>query len=149
MNIDLEAVKAGLQAVIPFNNHLGLTYEEVAPGRARVTLPDDPRLHNHIATQHAAGMFAAAEAASGGAFAGSFADVMGTVTPLAEKAEIAYKKVARGPITATAELRGDVEGLRTVLEKDGRMRFPVEIELTDAVGNVVASVTVHWYVKKS
>lgn len=149
MALDFEAVKEGLQAVIPFNNHLGLVYEEVGLGRSTVLLPDDPRLQNHIATQHAAGMFAAAEAASGGAFAGSFTDLMGSVTPLAEKAEIAYKKVARGPITATALLKGDSEALRRDLEESGRMRFPVEVELTDDSSEVVAVVTVHWYVKKS
>ncbi|MGI8775301.1 MAG: DUF4442 domain-containing protein [Actinomycetota bacterium] len=149
MTTDFEAVKAGLQAVIPFNNHLGLRYEEVSAGRSVVTLPDDPRLHNHIATQHAAGMFAAGEAASGGAFAGTFADLMGSVVPLAESAEISYKKIARGPLTATAVLEGDREALLVTLEDEGRMRFPVRIELTDEAGLTVAEMVVRWYVKKS
>lgn len=149
MTTDFEAVKAGLQAVIPFNNHLGLRYEEVAEGRSVVTLPDDRRLHNHIGTQHAAGMFAAGEAASGGAFAGTFAEMMGSVVPLAESAEISYRKIASGPITATALLEDDREALLATLESEGRMRFPVRIELTDTAGRVVAEMVVRWYVKKS
>lgn len=149
MTTDFEAVKAGLQAVIPFNNHLGLRYEEVAEGRSVVTLPDDRRLHNHIGTQHAAGMFAAGEAASGGAFAGAFAELMGSVVPLAESAEISYRRIASGPITATALLEDDREALLATLESEGRMRFPVRIELTDTAGRTVAEMVVRWYVKKS
>src|SRR5215210_2386395 len=98
--MDYQAVAQGLQSAIPFNGHLGLEVVEVGDGFGVVRLPEDPRLLNHVGSQHAGGLFSVAEAASGGAFVGAFAEHMGGITPLAKSAEIAYLKLAKGPITA-------------------------------------------------
>jgi acyl-coenzyme A thioesterase PaaI-like protein len=147
--VDFEALRAGLAGAIPFNGHLGLELVEVAPGRGVVLLPDRPELHNHVGTQHAAGMFAAGEFASGGAFMGAFAEQLATVTPLARSAEIDYRKLARGPITATGTLNDPVTGLIERLEKDGKVEFPIEVEMTDGEGNVVATMKVFWHVRRN
>jgi acyl-coenzyme A thioesterase PaaI-like protein len=145
--VDYEAVAAGLNQAIPFNRHLGLVVEEVAPGRGVVTLPDGEHLHNHVGSQHAGGLFSAGEAASGGAFLGSFAEHLGNLTPLAKSASIDYRKIARGPVTATGTLAADVDALLASIESDGRVEFPIEVEMTDGEGNVVATMTVHWHVR--
>ena len=147
--MDYEAVAAGLNQAIPFNRHLGLVVEEVAPGRGVVTLPDGEHLHNHVGSQHAGGLFSAGEAASGGAFLGAFAEHLGGLTPLAKSASIEYRKIARGPITATGVLDAEVDGLLAKIESDGRVEFPVEVEMTDGEGNVVATMTVHWHVRRN
>ena len=147
--MDFDAVAAGLNQAIPFNRHVGLVVEEVAPGRGVVTLPDGEHLHNHVGSQHAGGLFAAGEAASGGAFAGAFAEHMGGLTPLAKSADIAYRKLARGPITATGTLSENVDGLLAKLDSDGRVEFPIEVEMTDEAGQVVATMTVHWHVRRN
>jgi acyl-coenzyme A thioesterase PaaI-like protein len=149
MALDFDAVAAGLNEAIPYNRHIGLRVEEVAPGRGVVTLPDDGQLHNHVGTQHAGGLFSAGEAASGGAFLGAFAEHLGSLTPLAKSASIEYRKLARGPITATGTLSGDVDELLARLEADGRVEFPIEVEMTDSGGNVVAGMTVHWHVRRN
>src|ERR1700712_4876718 len=110
-----------MDAAIPLNKYLGLKYEEVGPGRGVVTLPDRAELHNHVASQHAGGLFTAGEAASGGAFIGAFAEQMGSITPLAKSASIEYRKLARGPITATGTLEVDAAELIARLESDGRV----------------------------
>jgi len=140
-------VATGLNEAIPFNRHLGLVVEEVAPGRGVVTLPDDASLHNHVASQHAGALFSAGEAASGGAFLGAFAEHLGSLTPLARSATIEYVKIARGPITAVGSLSGDVDALLASIEADGRVEFPIDVELTNAEGTVVATMTVHWHVR--
>jgi acyl-coenzyme A thioesterase PaaI-like protein len=145
--VDFEALRAGLAGAIPFNNHLGLVLVEVAPGRGVVKLPDRPELHNHVGTQHAGGLFAAGEFASGAAFLGSFAEQLARVTPLARSAQIDYRKLARGEITASARLDEPVAGLLEELEKDRKVEFGVEVGLSDAGGNVVASMTVDWHVR--
>ena len=99
--MEYEAVRAGLEAAIPFNRHIGLEVAEVGDGRGAIRLPDDDRLHNHVGSQHAGALFSAGEAASGAAFVGAFAEHMGGITPLARNAEISYLKLAKGPITAT------------------------------------------------
>jgi hypothetical protein len=35
------------------------------------------------------------------------------------------------------------------LERDGRVRFPVTVDLTNEAGETVAEVTVRWYVRKN
>ena len=147
--MDYDAVAAGLNEAIPFNRHLGLVVEEVAPGRGVVTLPEGEHLHNHVGSQHAGGLFSAGEAASGGAFLGAFAEHLGGLTPLAKSASIDYRKIARGPITAVGSLSGDVDALLATIESDGRVEFPVEVELSDAEGTVVATMTVHWHVRRN
>jgi acyl-coenzyme A thioesterase PaaI-like protein len=138
----------GLQAAIPFNNHLGIRYLELGPGHGVVELPDEPQLRTHVGTQHAGGLFSAGEAASGGAFLAAFADQMGSIMPLASGGEIRYKKIAQGPIKATARLEQDRDALLTTLDSEGRVRFPVEVDLHDAEGELVAQMVVNWYVKK-
>jgi acyl-coenzyme A thioesterase PaaI-like protein len=147
--VDFDAVSAGLNQAIPFNRHVGLVVEEVAPGRGVVTLPDGDHLHNHVGSQHAGGLFAAGEAASGGAFLGAFAEHLGGLTPLAKSASIDYRKIARGPVTAVGTLDADVEALLGAIEADGRVEFPVDVEMTDGDGNVVATMTVHWHVRRN
>jgi acyl-coenzyme A thioesterase PaaI-like protein len=138
-----------MEQAIPFNGHLGLSVAEVAPGRGVVHLADDERLRNHVGSQHAGALFAAGEAASGGAFVATFVERLGDVTPLAESAEISYRKVARGPITATGTLGTDAGELFAELDREGRVRFPVEVDLTDGEGRTVAEMTVRWYVRRN
>ena len=147
--VDFEAVAAGLNQAIPFNRHVGLVVEEVAPGRGVVTLPDGEHLHNHVGSQHAGGLFSAGEAASGGAFLGAFAEHLGGLTPLARRASIDYRKIARGPVTAVGTLEEDVSSLLASLEADGRVEFPISVEMTDGDGNVVATMTVEWHVRRN
>ena len=147
--MDYEAVAAGLNQAIPFNRHLGLVVEEVAPGRGVVTLPDGEHLHNHVGSQHAGGLFSAGEAASGGAFLGAFAEHLGGLTPLAKSASIDYRKIARGPVTAVGVLDADVDALLASIDSDGRVEFPIEVEMKDGDGNVVATMTVHWHVRRN
>jgi acyl-coenzyme A thioesterase PaaI-like protein len=147
--MDFDAVAAGLNQAIPFNRHVGLVVEEVGPGRGVVTLPDGEHLHNHVGSQYAGGLFSAGEAASGGAFLGAFAEHLGGLTPLAKSASIDYRKIARGPITAVGKLDGDVEELLARIDEDGRVEFPIEVEMTDGDGNIVATMTVHWHVRRN
>jgi acyl-coenzyme A thioesterase PaaI-like protein len=145
--MDYEAIRDGLTAAIPYNGHLGLEVVEVGPGRGVVRLPDDDRLRNHVGTQHAGGLFSAAEAASGGAFVGAFAEKLGEITPLARSASIQYVALARGPITATATLEEDAAALLERLDAEGKVQFPVRVELTDEQGATVAEMTVDWHVR--
>jgi acyl-coenzyme A thioesterase PaaI-like protein len=147
--MDYEAIKGGLTTAIPYNAHLGLEVVDVGPGRGVVRLPDDERLRNHVGTQHAGGLFSAAEAASGAAFVGAFAEKLGEITPLARSASIQYVALARGPITATATLEEDATALLERLDAEGRVQFPVQVELTDEQDATVAEVTVEWHVRKN
>jgi acyl-coenzyme A thioesterase PaaI-like protein len=147
--MDYEALRNGFQAAIPYNNHVGLEVLEVAEGKAVVKLPESDNLKNHVGSQHAGALFSAGEAASGGAFIGAFAEHMGGITPLARSADIEYLKLARGDIRATGTLTRPADELIAKLDSDGRVEFPVTVELEDDEGNTVARMTVHWHVRRN
>lgn len=147
--MDYAAMAAGYEKMIPFAHHIGVQIREIGPGTAVAVLPEADELKNHVGSQHAGSLFTVAEAASGGAFLGAFAEHLATLTPLAERAEIAYRKIARGPITASSALRTPVDEVLAALEADGKARFEVGVDLHDEAGVLVAEVTVHWYVRRN
>src|ERR1700761_6392290 len=147
MDIDFDAIAKGMALAVPYIGYLGIEVTELSVGEATALLPDRPELHNHVGSQHAGALFGVAETASGAAFVGAFAARMGDVTPLARSAEIAYAKVARGPIEAKARLGMPAEGALPQIDADGRVDFSVGVELTDAEGTVVATATVDWNVR--
>jgi acyl-coenzyme A thioesterase PaaI-like protein len=144
---DFEAIAQGMTQAVPFAGYVGVEITSIAPGEAVVVLPERDELKNHVGSQHAGALFTVAEAASGAAFVGAFAERMGEVTPLARSAEISYEKIAKGPIEARAKLGVPaVEALAT-LDADGKVVFPCEIEMADASGLRVATAIVHWHVR--
>lgn len=144
---DFEAIKQGMAQAVPFAGFLELEFIEIEEGRAVVRLPERPELSNHVGSQHAGALFTAAEAASGGAFIGAFAEKLGEVTPLARSAEISYEKIANGPIDATATLGIAKADALATLESEGKVVFPCKIILSDGEGRQVASATVEWHVR--
>lgn len=147
--MDYEQLKTMLASVVPFARHVGVEVTNVGPGVASATLPEGPQLMNHVGTQHAAALFAVAEAASGAAVAGLIADIITTVTPLAKTARIQYLKPARGPITASARIDGDAAEMRAKLDQAGKTEFAVKVDLEDGSGVRVAEVEVNWHVRKN
>jgi uncharacterized protein (TIGR00369 family) len=147
MDIDFDLIARSMGTAVPYIGHMGIEVTEMSEGAATVVLPDRPELHNHVGSQHAGALFGVAETASGAAFVGAFAVRMGDVTPLARSAEIAYVKVARGPVEAKARLTMPAAEALATLDKDGRVDFSVEVELTDGEGDVVATATVDWNVR--
>lgn len=148
MTIDYAALPALFRAAVPFAGFLGIDYDEVGPGHAVLRLADDPAKHNHIGTLHAGALFTLAESASGICVIATVADRLSGVTPLAARAEIVYRQVARGGVTATARLGQPVEQVLATLDEAGKVRFPVEVDLTDASGAVCATVTVEWHLRR-
>lgn len=149
MTIDYAAVPGLFAAAVPFAGFLGIEYGPVGPDEAVLRLRDDPAKHNHIGTLHAGALFSLAESASGVMMIAAIADKLAGVTPLAAKAEIAYEKVARGDVTATARIEGGPGPVLETLEQVGKVRFPVVVEVTDESGERCATVTVDWHLRKT
>jgi acyl-coenzyme A thioesterase PaaI-like protein len=145
--MDMETIKAEVNAAVPFAGHVGLEIIELGPGACTVRLPDRPELRNHVGSQHAGSLFTAGETASGGAFVGAFAAEMGELRPLVRDARISYAKVANGEITARAVFGEDVDALRERLAAAGSIDFTVAVELVDGEGERVAEMAVAWNVK--
>jgi uncharacterized protein (TIGR00369 family) len=144
---DFDLIAKGMSQAVPFVGYLGLEITEIGEGEATVVMPGRPELLNHVGSQHAGALFTLAETASGAAFVGAFAERMADLTPLARSAEISYDKVAEGPITAKAKLGISAAKAHEVLDADGKVEFPCDVELTDAGGAVVAAANVRWHVR--
>ena len=147
MDVDLDLIAKSMGTAVPYIGHMGIEVTAMAEGEATSVLPDRPELHNHVGSQHAGALFGVAETASGAAFVGGFAARMGDLTPLARSAQISYLKVARGPIEAKAKLAMTAAEALATLDADGRVDFSVEVEMTNAEGDTVATATVDWNVR--
>jgi acyl-coenzyme A thioesterase PaaI-like protein len=147
---DLESVRAIMTQAVPFNRVLELQFVAVEPERAEVVLPEAPERLNHVGTIHAAAQFGLGEAASGAMVMGAFADLQGEgYIPLAASAQIAYRKPSKGDLRAVATLStAEQARVRADLETNGKARFGIPVELSDAQGVVTTVITVEWALLK-
>lgn len=96
---------------------------------------------------HAAALFALGEAASGAAMAGTLGPLMLRARPVASHASIKYLKLAKGTILARVKAQGDPQTLSDTLEREGKIRFNVLVDLMNELAEVVAQLEVGWHVK--
>lgn len=143
-----DMIKAQLGAGVPFARHAGVVLVNVAHGEGAAELAQTETTINHIGSQHAGALFTLGETASGAAMAGAFADQILGIRPVAAEASIAYKKVAKGLISARARVSGSVDAHRAELAERGRVAFNVEVALHNADGVEVAAMTVKWDLRK-
>ncbi|MEU3608635.1 DUF4442 domain-containing protein [Streptomyces sp. NPDC035033] len=144
MSADQMSVGEMLAATVPMAKTLDLEFLETTGERAVVRLPDQPAYHNHLGGPHAGAMFTLAESASGAIVLAAFGDQLGRAVPLAVSAEIAYKKLAKGVVTATATLGRPAAEVVAELDAGQRPEFPVRIDITREDGAVTGEMTVLW-----
>ncbi|MEV0725836.1 DUF4442 domain-containing protein [Micromonospora purpureochromogenes] len=149
MSIDSRQVAAGMLQAVPFARTLGFEFVEVAPEahggvRAVVRLPDTPATHNHVGGPHAGAMFTLGETASGTVVMAAFGHLLDRAVPLAVRADIAYRKLAMGPVLATARLGRTPAEVVAELDTGQRPEFPVEVEIGTEDGTVTGTMTVVW-----
>jgi uncharacterized protein (TIGR00369 family) len=137
-------VGAFLSASVPMVRTLNLEYLETTAERAVLRMPDQADFHNHIGGPHAGAMFTLAESASGAIVLAAFGDQLPRAVPLAVRAEIDYKRVARGAVTATAELGRPAADVVAELDAGQRPEFPVRIRLEREDGAVTGEMTIIW-----
>lgn len=133
-----------MTATVPMVRTLGLRFAECGPDQAVVTLPDDGDYHNHVGGPHAGAMFTLAESASGAVVLAAFGEQLGRAVPLAVRAEIGYRKLAMGPVTATARLGRPAAEVVAELDAGRRPEFPVRVELAREDGAVTGEMTIVW-----
>ncbi|MCX5138753.1 MULTISPECIES: DUF4442 domain-containing protein [unclassified Streptomyces] len=133
-----------LAATVPMVRTLNLEFLESTAERAVIRMPDQADFHNHVGGPHAGAMFTLAESASGAIVIAAFGDQLTRAVPLAVSAEIGYRKLAMGEVTATATLGRPVADVVAELDAGKRPEFPVTIEITRADGAVTGEMTVVW-----
>lgn len=133
-----------LAATVPMVRTLDLEFLETAPERAVLRLPDRSDFHNHVGGPHAGAMFTLAESASGAIVLEAFGDRLHQAVPLAVSAEIGYRKLAMGPVTATAELGRAAADVIAELDAGGRPEFPVHVAIRREDGAITGEMTIVW-----
>lgn len=140
-----ERIKQQMMETLPLVRTLGIQIDSIGPGSSEVSMPDDGKLHNHLGTPHAGALFTLAETASGAAMAGGFAELIMGLRPVAKESRIQYQKVAKGATRASGRVPGDLAALKAQLAVDGKIAFPVNVDIFDQEGTLAAQVTVDWY----
>ncbi|MFP1628510.1 DUF4442 domain-containing protein [Streptomyces sp. 5K101] len=133
-----------LAATVPMVRTLNLEFLETTAERAVLRMPDQADFHNHVGGPHAGAMFTLAESASGAIVLTAFGDQLSRAVPLAVKAEIGYKKLAMGVVTATATLARPVADVVKELDAGQRPEFPVNISIQREDGAVTGEMTIVW-----
>lgn len=146
--MDFAAVRENMPTLVPMVGTLDLEFLELGPDTAVMRLPDRQPYHNHIGGPHAGAMFTLGESASGALVLGNFAEHLDTVVPLAVEANIAYKKVAMGPVIATATMTRTVADILTELDAGVRPEFRVDITIATEDGTVTGRMYVVWTLKR-
>jgi acyl-coenzyme A thioesterase PaaI-like protein len=141
---DTSWVAAAMAQTVPWVGTAGITFGDVTAERATCHLPDDPALHNHVGGPHAAVIFGLGETASGAVGLAAFSAVMERATPLVVRSEIAYRRLARGPITAVAVLDRPAAEVLAELDAGTRPEFTVTVTISDADGRETTRMTVEW-----
>lgn len=149
MSETLPSIGEMLTATVPMARTLNLEFTETTAERAVVRLPDQADFHNHVGGPHAGAMFTLAESASGAIVLAAFGDQLSRAVPLAVRAEIGYKKLAKGPVTATARLGRAAADVVAELDAGTRPEFPVEVEITREDGDVTGVMSIDWTLRPS
>jgi acyl-coenzyme A thioesterase PaaI-like protein len=141
---ELSWVGATMRQTVPWVRAVGIEFAEVTPERVVLRLPDDPELRNHVGGPHAAMIFGVGETASGAVTLAAFASVMERVTPLPVRSEIAYQRIARGPLTAVGVLGRPVAEVVAELDAGTRPEFGIDVTVSDGEGRETTRMTVVW-----
>ncbi|QYN35842.1 DUF4442 domain-containing protein [Pseudonocardia sp. DSM 110487] len=144
MTTELSWVGATMRQTVPWVGTVGIEFVEVTPQRVVLRLPDDPALRNHVGGPHAAMIFGVGETATGAVTLAAFASTMERATPLPVRSEIAYQRIARGPLTAVAVLGRPAEDVIAELESGTRPEFGIDVTITDGDDRETTRMTVVW-----
>lgn len=144
MSADQMSIGELLAATVPMVRTLKLEYLETTPERAVLSLPDQEEYRNHVGGPHAGAMFTLGESASGAVVLAAFGDQLARAVPLPVTAEIAFRKIALGPVRATATLGRPAAEVVAELDAGERPEFPVVVALQREDGAVTGEMTVVW-----
>jgi uncharacterized protein (TIGR00369 family) len=144
MSETLPSIGEMLTATVPMARTLNLEFVTTTERTAVVRLPDQAEYHNHLGGPHAGAMFTLAESASGAIVLAAFGEQLNRAVPLAVSAEIHYRKLAMGPVTATATLGRDAADVVAQLDAGQRPEFPVAVAIQREDGAITGEMTVIW-----
>jgi thioesterase domain-containing protein len=137
---------AFIESAIGIVKKMGLKVLSMKDGYVKLQMPFKENV-NHVGTMYAGSLFTLGEFMGGAIFIASFD--MNKYYPIVKEVQIRYRRPALTDITL--ELAMSEEQIRQItatLEEKGKADFPLELQLTDAGGEVVAIVQGIWQGRK-
>jgi acyl-coenzyme A thioesterase PaaI-like protein len=129
-------------AKIPYTRELGLTLDRVADAEVQMTLPDSDANRNLAGTVHAGLLYTFGETVAGVA---AGLETLEHAFPFARRAEIRYRRPARGAVHGTARVEpSDIQRVLDELAREGRSELTVRARLAGDDGETVAEVDVDY-----
>jgi hypothetical protein len=131
---------------VPFNQLLGIMKAHDENYLLQLNARDE--YTNHLGTVHAAALFALAEGSGAEFMIRNFPrDLIEQVIPVLRKAEVTYKKPAKGVIVSNAKLKDAIiEEVVLNLETKKRVSLNTVVELFDESNVKVFSADFGWFV---
>ena len=120
-NMTYDLIRKQLSKTVPFAKHAGVEIERIDKCRAVTRLPFRPEGLNRIGT-------------------------VLEIRPVAAEAAIRFLAVAKAPVRAEAQVKGNADDLMAEVKTDGKSVFQVAVNLTGEDGAKVAEMSVDWHV---
>ena len=136
MPFPVEVARQFTEEQIAFVKRSNLKALVLEPGFVRLLMPLAGN-QNHIGSMYAGALFTLAEIPGGALFMTSF-DVT-RFYPIVKEMNLRFRRPAKGDICVEARLSAEqIEQLQNEAQTNGKADYLLELELTDANGEVVA-----------
>jgi acyl-coenzyme A thioesterase PaaI-like protein len=132
----VEVARQFTEQAIAFVKRSGLQAEILEPGFVRLRMPLSDN-QNHIGSMYAGALFTLAEIPGGALFITSFDSAR--FYPIVKEMNLRFRRPATSDIRVEARLAtDDIERLQAEAQRLGKAEYWLELQLTDASGEVVA-----------
>jgi acyl-coenzyme A thioesterase PaaI-like protein len=136
MPMPIELARQLTEEQIAFVKRSGLKAEVLEPGHVRLCMPPAGN-QNHIGSMYAGALFTLAEIPGGALFLTSFDSQR--FYPVIKEMNLRFRRPATSDIRVEARLAtDDIERLQAEAQRLGKAEYWLELQLTDASGEVVA-----------
>jgi len=141
-----KALAGYLESAIGIVRKMGLKVLAMKDGYVKLQMPLKENV-NHVGTMYAGSLFTLGEIMGGAIFVVCFD--MNKYYPIVKDVQIRYRRPAQTDITVELSMSAEqVKQLTAALEEKGKVDFPLELQLVDAAGEVVALVQGIWQGRK-
>jgi acyl-coenzyme A thioesterase PaaI-like protein len=134
------------RTLVPFHDYAQIETLDAPKGAGAARIPDAPELCNHLGTVHAGMLFALGDAAAGTAMARLLGPDVSRLRAVTRRGAIEYLKPARGAISGAASIGMSAADIAASLSRSRSVDVPIQVELSDAAGIVVARVDIDFFV---
>jgi thioesterase domain-containing protein len=141
-----KTLAAYLESAIPIVSQMGLKVVEMKERHVKLLMPLKNNI-NHVGTMYAGSLFTLGEIMGGALFVASLD--MNKYYPLVKDVQIRYRRPATTDITTEISISKDfLADIISTLDKKGKSDVPLELELLDSSGEVVAIMIGTWQVRR-